>query len=195
MMKDHPLSAAALGLASVLIFNGAHAAAFFGIELGAPFSMRECVAGDFGTFNRPIDVCTTTTEKTIHPWGAVTHSVHLAGSPNHRGINEIFVTEYKGVVVEIDAVTYGESSQEQVLQDLITKFGPPTSFAKVPVENAFRARYVKIVAHWNKMGFTVKFRGMADSRNDGEIIVSTKQAMEESRAADAWRAKNRPSKM
>jgi len=194
-MKDHPLSVAALGLASVLICNGAHAAAFFDIELGAPFSMRECVAGDFGTFDRPINLCTTMREKTVHPWGSVTHSVHLVGSADQRGINEIFVTEYKDVVVKMRAVTYGEPSQGQVLLDLITKFGPATTGARVPVEDAFRARYVKIVANWNKPGFTVKFRGTADSRNDGEIIVSTKQALEESRAGDAWRAKNRPSKM
>jgi hypothetical protein len=67
--------------------------------------------------------------------------------------------------------------------------------SKVPVENAFRAQHMKIVARWNKPGFTVIFRGMTDSRKRGEITMSTKQATEESRAGDAWRAKHFPSRM
>jgi hypothetical protein len=50
--------------------------------------------------------------------------------------------------------------------------------SKVPVENAFRAQHMKIVARWNKPGFTVIFRGMTDSRKRGEITMSTKQATE-----------------
>jgi hypothetical protein len=166
----------------------ARAESFFGIELGAPFSVRECTADDIGAVNRPLDICTPHGEDTHHPWGAITHTVRLVGSLETHGINEMFVKEFNGSVVNIGAVTYGEAVQDLVNRELFKKFGTPHSSSKSLVHNAFGAKFAALHARWAKPGYTVVFEGMSGSRDAGEIDISANAAASEERAANAWRA-------
>ena len=180
-----------VSLALIVIAGAVRAESFFGIELGAPFAVRDCTPADVGidAISHPLEVCTARAEDTHHPWGAITHTVNLVGGNfNHHGLQVIYVKEFNGVVVNIGAVTRGELSQELVLHELTEKFGPPHSSKKSLVQNGFGAQFAAIHATWTKPACMVRFDGMTDSREVGEIDISTKAAASEERAANAWRA-------
>ncbi len=181
----------------LLCFTSVQAESFFGIEVGGRFAIRECSREDFNpSVNATGEgLCSIPGTDIQHPWGSVTHSVVFPANMESHGIKHIYVDEYNDSVVRIGAVTYGEPSQEEVFQDLVKKFGKPTSVNNAVLQNAFNAKFQSISARWVAPGYTVTFKGIEGDRLSGEIELQTKEGLAEAKVADQWRATHQPNAM
>lgn len=170
---------------------------FFGIEIGKPFSVRECEPTDFEKSQKVgQSLCTRSSGSSViqHPWGATTHQIQKPigmefaawGFPPFG----FFVKEFQGEVVEISVATFGMNVQSEALTDLITKLGKPNSLRKSIVENKFGAKFEKITANWNGNGFNVNLNGIDGSTDIGFITIEADSIIKERNAAKAWRTNN-----
>jgi len=147
---------------------------FLGIQLGAAFSMPECVSQyNVRSFEQPITPC----------WG---DEVSLGAQQVPSGDFEIeFATDYRtspagvksqrvivvdGVMAGVTVFTRGLDSQDDLADALTAKFGAPTSAKLEAVQNRMGVTFERRVMRWKLPGVDVEFFGMS-GRTDGGIIT------------------------
>ena len=175
-----------------LLSSSALADSFFGIEIGQPFVLRDCIREDLEMGKNVMQgLCTRRKDATRHPWGAVTYTIStpfgMTTPPWGWKAYGFSVTEWDGKVVQISVATFGYDWQDAAARDLSARFGTPSSVKKVPLQNMFGARITGIRATWKKQGYEVVFAGVNGEMDSGLITISASEAKAEHQAADSWR--------
>ncbi len=180
----------------IITCSQSRAESIFGIELGAPFTLRNCDKADTDMGeNKGAGLCNDKHLESTAPWGAIRHNISKPFSMTQFapwGFQPygFSVTEFEGVVTDITIATYGYDWQEDVLKDLITKFGKPTTIKRVLFQNLFGVKINGIKAHWVKPTYSVEFKGVSEARDTGFIIITTTAGKREERIAEKWRNEN-----
>jgi hypothetical protein len=73
--------------------------------------------------------------------------------------------------------TVGSDTTSYTIQQLTQKYGPPSASSKIPVQNAFGARYVGAEANWKlpdvEVTFKTPYLGEVDK---GYVVIKSKKA-------------------
>lgn len=149
----------------------------FGIYIGKPIDLPDCEQdGKMDLLNLK-SACILGKKTFKKAWGADDVSFAYpeeALPPYVKGLSMGLGAELiDGNVESIAFGTNGESVQDAVLSDLKKKFGKPTSFRKVPLQNRFNAKTIGLEARWHKNGINVEFNGIEDDIDWGRVEIST----------------------
>lgn len=87
-----------------------------------------------------------------------------------------------GQVESLTFYTTGVTNQGQVLDELIAKFGKPTSSSTRPMQTRGGAKFDSAVAIWSLPGVGVSFAGTIGSVDRGVVIISTPKGDQASKA-------------
>ncbi len=141
-----------------------------GIELGAPFRIPACKAGETATASRPCFKSDLTTRKTN---GVVEYFVANTTTswPTYMR-SDIHVMVLDGTVESVQYGTWGIETQDNALAALSKKYGAPTRLRR-ELQKGMRARIRTIFADWDLQGFSVRLLGSVGSIDWGRIEVST----------------------
>lgn len=179
------LVASLLAITTICAGATASAIVFFGIRIGAPLTIRPC-AGE----PEPRNVLCRGSE-TNHPWGATDFPIFAPSGKHYpewvlHGVNlRVFKTKTVLVWVSTESAS---AWQEVILQDLIEKFGRPTTLSNELFHDA-RHTVSTIVATWKKKGFMVSYDGVLNAPGlirQGRIVVREDSSAAEERAALEW---------
>ena len=169
-MRSRLLIAGCLLLTALAEPAAARDKTVLGLEIGAPFRVEACGAGD-GAF--PARRCYRGAPKHHKAWGASEYLVTLpsAGTPAYvRGDIKVFVIA--GVVESVQIGTWGIEAQPGALTALTQKYGTPTRAVEEKVRG-MRSRFPTHYVEWDFADFSVKYDGTTGSIDWGRIAVST----------------------
>ena len=141
----------------------------FGIDVNASWNVKECGWVQTTCFTR------------ASPSGsAITYTVELRGSPQPDflkfGNFNIVVEDNK--IQQIMIFTKGIASQDEVLAELIVKFGEARKFEKNSVQNGFGASFISADCTWTLAGGALEFQGIMGDANTG-VITATSSSYQE----------------
>lgn len=91
---------------------------------------------------------------------------------------QMLALELNGRIAGIQFLTGGINTQEIVLAQLISKFGPPTSSSKRSIQNAYGAVFEAVDVSWKADDIIVTFEGVIDRIDFGRVRVETPAAVE-----------------
>lgn len=156
----------------------------YGLRLGEPLSLAECqktrIAGRLTYVNPTADACVQTMidvrEQPIDLNGldatllvAFPPAQTLTGS-SHSRVSAVV----RGGSLEVVTIsTQGYSNQDLVFDDLLGKYGPPTSSAKLPLTGSGATFRGGITAIWRKPDLVVEFMGVSGGAHTGTLRVMT----------------------
>lgn len=154
----------------------------FGLELSQPMTLQECPINKIGEgyfygFNRnawcyerlslPKPGAAAVRDDAVKiSFPIAEHLAHVKGL-------WILGRVVNGNLEGISFNTLGLSTQDQVLQSLTDKYGPPTESKTVEEQNRMGAKFHVIFASWKLRGLNVEFEGAAGSFDSGLVIIET----------------------
>lgn len=163
-----------LGLCAVLVSQAATAQALpvLGIELGAPLALKACNGGNSPKAGLCKSVRST---KTVDGRKIVTFEVRLPDAewPSWSRYPYYTVLEVNGKAERLAVFTRGAQAQEEVVRQLTTKFGKPSSQSVQPVQNKFGAKFQSVAAEWSKPPYQVRFDGIVSEIDWGMLVIQS----------------------
>jgi len=153
----------------------------FGLQLGAPISLPECkIVPGLSIKAYAVDQTAPCWESPIVLSGDVLPSTPIdfpaASAPLIVKNARIYALPIDGKVESIMFLTPGAGAQSLVMAELRKKFGPPSSETTSTVGNALGATFNAIDARWTIAGAEVRYRGVADRIDSGEVTIDTAKA-------------------
>jgi hypothetical protein len=149
----------------------------FGINIGKPLDLPDCEQDGKMDLLNIKSACVIGKNTIKKAWGTddVSFAFPQEALPSYvkslsMGLGAELID---GNVESIAFGTNGESVQDDVFSDLKKKFGKPTSFRKVPLQNRFNVKVIGLEARWHKNGIYVEFNGIEDSIDWGRVEIST----------------------
>lgn len=161
--------AIAVMLLSVTTSICAQGKIILGLELGAPFRLPACKAGESATASNLCfkDSMPNSKVPGVHEY-VVSNTNKL--QPYMRGDIHIMVIE--GKVESVQLGTWGIDAQDNALKALSDQYGPPTrTWRDKPT--GLRARIATRYADWDLRDFSVRLHGSFGSIDWGRIDAST----------------------
>jgi hypothetical protein len=149
----HRISLLAICLLGISSTAFADPVTIFGIPLGEKFTLQRCAKSN------PITVASNcwTYKFSPHlmPDSTDTRSLHFANEPALG--HDITAFVHAGVMDIVTIETSGVDTQDYVMSQLTQKFGKPTHFEKVPVQNRMGAKFIVDRAEWNTSQLSARF--------------------------------------
>ena len=145
-----------------------------GIKIGEPLSLPDCNRHELRNTKQ---MCAFTDEPTQKAWGSSDIAIFVPSDNTHNFMRygSLGVSILNGNVESVAFSTNGASVQDEVFQMLKEKYGRPTHFRKIPVQNAFGAKYVSYEAEWVFPDLRVTFSGISSDINWGVVEASTRK--------------------
>lgn len=140
-----------------------------GIELGAPFRLPACKAGESATASRLCfkDAMPNPKVPGVHEYVVANTT---SGPPYMRG--DIHVMVLEGRVESVQVGTWGIEFQDNALKALSNQYGPPArTWRDKP--KGLRARIPTLYADWELRDFSVRLHGSVGSIDWGRVDAST----------------------
>lgn len=167
-----------VAILAVGIFGShAHAADMvaYGLELGRPLAISECARLKMPPLPNYTPPYATVTAPCTKPSSATTGTVafpigagarHAVGGDLGYGLGD-------GALQVLVVPTAGASVQDDVLADLVSKYGAPTSRSSRQVGNAQGAVVQALRATWALDTLRVEFIGVAGRLDMGSVLIGT----------------------
>lgn len=157
----------------------------YGIQLGEPLNLMECARKvflgrwEYSTINITSTPCfqrsfygTRTPETPMLDENVAVVWPVMKG-PDIAASDSIGVMLVGGRSERIEIRTRGASDQNAAFDQLLGKFGKPSSSDTRPVQNRMGAKFEAIIATWKGQDFTVQLLGMVGRIDEGYIIIET----------------------
>lgn len=156
----------------------------YGLRLGEPLSLAECqkarIAGRLTYVNPTANACVQTIIDVREQPIDLTdlNATLLIAFPPSQTLTGSAYSRISGVVRagRLEAVTIstqGYSNQDLVFDDLLGKYGQPTSSAKLPLTGSGATFRGGITAIWRKPDLVVEFMGVSGGAHTGTLRVMT----------------------
>jgi hypothetical protein len=151
---------------------------FLGVKLGSKFEIKECAVQTF-----PYGVSSvydfSSSKNTFPCWHALspqssygrpegdTFEVDIIPSQSPRGVGNVRLLVLLDQIEGLTYSTNGAESQDELMQALIEKFGPPTVTETVEKQNAMGAKFAARTAAWTFTDGQAGFLGIGSRFDSG----------------------------
>jgi hypothetical protein len=157
----------------------------YGIQLGAPPAFSECEKRQYGAYwayAAPTSLCLQAPQASAGNLD-LSRTVMIAFPFSQRPANAsgstIGAVLVDGNVEALVISTLGYQFQDNILSDLTTKFGTPTSSQTLGASNGFGAKFQIVLATWDQGDdLQATFLGQVPGApNSGEIVIGTRKGV------------------
>jgi hypothetical protein len=169
-------------LLSVVCAAGAAEISAYGFTLGKPLGLPECKRLNIPPMKNYTPPYANVTAPCLKPTGAATGSIafpisaparHVSGSDLGYGLAA------DGSLAVIVVPTAGAPVQRAVYEDLVAKYGQPTTSSAGDVTSGSGARFQLLRASWMTDALRIEFTG-ADGRIDiGRVLIGTPSGVDD----------------
>lgn len=162
----------------------------YGFTLGQPLPLSECrktsVAGRL-TYLAPTDTPCVKVNLDVprEPLDVQTTSKNVSivfpanKAPANSAYSQVTAMLRGGSLEAITVSTQGYATQQLVYDDLVAKYGPPTTASNVPLQGAGATLSGGINARWERPDVVVEFLGVSGGAHTGTLRVMTRTGAEE----------------
>jgi len=154
----------------------------FGIKLDAPFELFECsgnyVYGEIFYDTMQKEICYERQKYyTSNDYETKRFNVTLPfdTAPGYIKDRKMYVYEYLNKVDKIQFYTTGIDSSKYVLKTLVEKFGNPTGYEEVKLQNRMGATFESFEATWNNDQIYIEFNPTYGSLDHGYVNIHTRE--------------------
>lgn len=184
-------------IASFSVTSAQAATSVFGFELGQPIGVSECpfkpekypLPGKIASkYYDPLPPETCFEEAhQINTYGQAVRRIIFG-----RGESPVIVKNWNMIALERDGqligvhfFTTGVASQDVVFNELVKKFGKPNEQHANESKNAMGATFQALHASWDSAELVVRFDGITDRLDRGEVTIDLPEAFALRKSWDA----------
>lgn len=173
--------------------------AVFGLELGQRLSLPECpkTTGAFPDYRiAHNEFCFERFPTRVGEEGPIINDTIVISLP-HDKKPRMVSGNVVGRVLDgrLESVTFntaGQSVAELVLEDLVQKYGKPTSQEAVPGQTRMGAKFTAVNALWELPGLRVLYASVLDKISTGIVVIQTPKAVQNEQLEKAQRKATEP---
>lgn len=162
----------------------------YGIAIDAPLSLSECPrmeSAGMVIYKSSKEPCL----QNLFPKAGVPLNLDsgltvvfpVGQTPYGSSWNQVGLVVLEGRVAALTISTTGATSQNQLFESLVAKYGPPNTKQSISLQNAYGAKVESIVAEWDKgENLQVNFFGIIGRADSGQLLIGTRAGLAERQA-------------
>jgi hypothetical protein len=168
------------------------AATVFGLALGQPVTLPECVKGP-PPLSQYADEQPVTCQKVFReyqprPWEEQSVEFPRSARPEISSSSIIGTRIQDGRLIGIEVDTSGLATQDSVLKQLSAKFGEPRNVTKIPSQTLAGAKSNALIAEWQQPDVYVRYESAIFRIDRGKVFILNPAGK---RADDEYNAKKK----